>query len=86
MLQKNKMAQGPKVAHMRMSVHKVRGKYHIAHQTVLIMNLTALSIKSNMKLRLNENFFSCFPNISLCKACDPRDRAIFAQWVSFEQT
>ena len=28
---------GPWVAHMRKSVHKVRGKYHIAHQTVLIM-------------------------------------------------
>ena len=28
---------GPWVAHMRKSVHKVRGKYHIGHQTVLIM-------------------------------------------------
>ena len=34
-----------------------KGKHHIAHQTVLIVDLTALSIKSNMKLRLNDIFF-----------------------------
>ena len=45
----------PCVAHSRMSVHKVREKHRdIAHQTVLIMDLTALSIKPNMKMRLNE--------------------------------
>ena len=44
----------PWVAHLRMSVHKVREKHQLAHQTVLIMDLTALSIKPNMILRLND--------------------------------
>ena len=54
---KNKRTLGPWVAHLRMSVHKVRGKHHIAHQTILITDLTALSKKSNMKVRLHEIFF-----------------------------
>ena len=66
MSQKNKRAQGAWVSHLRMSVYKVREKHHRAHQTVLIMDLTLLSIKSNMKFRINEKIFSCFPNISLC--------------------
>ena len=42
------------MAHLRMSVHKVRDKHQLAHQTVLTINLTALSIKPNMILRLND--------------------------------
>ena len=53
-LKKTKRTQEPWVAHLRMSAHKVKEKHHVAHQTVLIMDLTALSIKPNMKLRLND--------------------------------
>ena len=48
MLQKNKMAQRPWVAYLIMSVRMVREKHHIAHQTVFIMHLTALSIKPTL--------------------------------------
>ena len=50
----NKRAQGPLIG---MSVHKVREKYHAAYKTALMMDLTALSIRLNMKLISNKKIF-----------------------------
>ena len=74
---KNKRAQGPWVAHLKMPVRKVKEKHHSAHQTVLMMGLTVLSVRRNMTVRLNIDFFHVFSFISLCKTCDPMDGAIF---------
>ena len=43
-----------------MSVQKVRETHHSAHLTTLIMDLTALSIRLNLKLISNKKIFSCF--------------------------
>ena len=44
------MDQWPRITHLKMYVHKVREKHHPANQTAFMMELTALSIRLNMKL------------------------------------
>ena len=60
-IEQRQEAQGTWAAHLRMAVHKVREKHHPAHQPALMMDLTALLIRSNMKLRINKIIFSGFP-------------------------
>ena len=64
----NNRAKGPWVANLRMSVHKVREKQHPVRQTALMIDLTAHSIRLNMKLRSYKMIFSCLSHYKPMKS------------------